>query len=96
MGNINFCSYRKLTYYFGGDEMRTFITEKRPSLIFKEMINKTLLQEASKIEIFHLRGMLSVFLIQGFITYKSYFRFERLIEKARKKELKLNTNEDKK
>ena len=49
MGNINFCSYCKLTYYFGDDEMRTFITEKRPSLIFKEMINKTLLQEASTI-----------------------------------------------
>ena len=52
MGNINFCSYCKLTYYFGGDKMRTFITEKRPSLILKKMIIKTHLQEASKIEIF--------------------------------------------
>ena len=76
--------------------MRTFITEKRPSLILKKMIIKTHLQEASKIEIFYLRGMLSVFLTQGFISYQSYFRFERLIEKAHNKELKLNTNKDKK
>ena len=76
--------------------MRTFITEKRPSLILKKMIIKTHLQEANKIEIFYLRGMLSVFLAQGFIGYQSYFRFERLIEKARNKELKLNTNKDKK
>ncbi len=96
MGNINFRSYCKLTYYFGDDEMRTFITEKRPSLILKKMIRKTLLQKANEIEIFHIRGMLSVFLIQGFITYKSYFRFERLIEKARNKELKLNIKKDKK
>ena len=96
MGNINFCSYCKLAYYFGDDEMRTFTTEKRPSLIFKKMISKTLLQEANKIEIFHLRGMLSVFLIQGFISHQSYFRFDGLIDKARNKELKLNTKKDKK
>ena len=76
--------------------MRTFITEKRPSLIFKKMIRKTLLQKANEIEIFHIRGMLSVFLIQGFISHQSFFRFDRLIDKARNKELKLNTNKDKK
>lgn len=76
--------------------MRTFTTEKRPSLIFKKMISKTLLQEASKIEIFHLRGMLSVFLIQGFISHQSYFRFDELLKKADRKELKLNTKKDKK
>jgi hypothetical protein len=40
--------------------------------------------------------MLSVFLIQGFISHQSFFRFDRLIDKARNKELKLNTKKDKK
>lgn len=58
------------------------------------MIRKSLLQKANEIEIFHIRGMLSVFLIQGFITYESYFRFDRLIAKARDKKLKLNITKD--
>lgn len=75
--------------------MRTFTTEKKPSFILKKMIRKTLLQKANEFEMSHARGMLSVLLIQGFITHTSYFRFDRLLRKARDKELKLNISKEK-
>ena len=96
MGIINLCSYCKLTYYFGGDEMRTFTTENTPLLILKVMIDKDLLQQGDTSELFCLRGMISVFNIQNQITQSTYFRFHKLIRKAINKELKLNIKKDKK
>ena len=96
MGNINFCSYCKLTYYFGGDEMNKIDNMAKPSYILRLLIHKGYLQKGYQIEIFSIRGMLSAFLIQKQMTHSSWLRFDELLKKADRKELKLNTKKDKK
>ena len=96
MGIINLCSYCKLTYYFGGDEMNKIDNMAKPSCILRLLIHKGYLQEGYKFEIFSIRGMLSVFLSQNQMTHASWLRFDELLKKADRKELKLNIKKDKK
>ena len=96
MGNTSAIYNIKFTCCYIGDEMIKFETNTKPSYIMKYMINKDLLQQGDDCEIFSLRGMLCVLNIQGFITQSTYLRFNRLIHKALRKELKLNIYKDRK
>jgi hypothetical protein len=68
----------------------------KPSFILRVMINKDLLSQGDIIEICCARGMLSAFSIQGQITTSTFVRFNNLLFKAQKYQLKLNTKKDKK
>jgi hypothetical protein len=96
MGNINFRSYCKFNYCFGGDEMNKIDNMAKPSYLLRLLIHKGYLQKGYQIEIFSIRGMLSAFLIQKQMTHSSWLRFDELLKKAQNKELKLNIKKDKK